>query len=229
MLAKPDFLYLSQFVQTANTANVLSQILDYEIPRGRILAIDESRHGMMRLATKELKSGYTINTASHSLNISFKPAKVTPHSLVAKVLAGTTELPVIDIDPQAQTITVDASGLTLPWTGDVTIYYAVAEGIWEMVLEIPTGGSTVKRQIASGSLADVNNRHQIDQNSAVRFNSIIALGDMNIQIYVKSPAIVNFESELSNLQIPIIWLDEEILMMQGITPKDILAELLPKG
>ena len=205
-------LTIGDFQIQANVPGQASLIAKYEVPRVRALAIlaDPAR---FKIPVKEVKSGVSIDASPYTVNLSGKPAK-GPVSQQATAKVGSTVYKVTAIDPVNKTLTIEGStGVS----GDLEVYYATADGEYLIVVEVPSGSTTKRFTIESGSLAQLNARDIYDKSSIYRLPETILGEEMELQIYVNTTGNIDLNNDVAFIEIPAALLDADDLSDLGLT------------
>ncbi len=205
----------------ANTANVLSKIADYEVPRGHSLVVRNDEPAYLKITAKETKTA-TISSDPFTLTVSHTPANSDTPSQQGYAVANGNRYEIVEIDPLNKKIKI--SGPTTASNVDITIYYAVAEGSFQIAIEKPKGNSVEREAVAVGSLADLNSRDLYDKNAAFVMPEMLLRSEWDLLILVDTPADIDLDNDAAVIQIPAALLDEEAtlqllnkLLNEGVT------------
>lgn len=205
-------LTIEDFQVKANVPGQTSLIARYEVPRGRALAIlnDPAR---FKIPVKEIKTGVSIDTSPYTVTLDGKPAK-GPVGQQATAKIGSTVYKVTAIDPVSKTLTIEGpTGVS----GDLEVIYATADGEYLIVVEVPSGSTTKRFTIESGSLAQLNARDIYDKSSIYRLQETILGEEMELQIYVNTTGSIDLNNEIAIIEIPAALLDADDLTDLGLT------------
>ena len=208
MMVQRKRLTLSDFQKASNVPGTLSKILSYEVPRGRAIAI-LSEPARIKLTAKEIISAVNIDTSPKAINVSFTPANSAQPAQQGIAFIGSNKYTFAKIDPVNKQIFVEgATGVT----GDMEIYYAIGEGTYQIVVEVPSGSSTKKLTIDAGSLSQLNSRDLYDEGSLIILPDGVIGPEMELQVYVETNAQIDLGNEKAVIDIPVVVMDEEGLM-----------------
>jgi len=192
-----------------NTPSVLSKIADYEVPRGHSLVIRNDEHALIKITAKEVMTA-TINSDPFELTVSYTPAKSDVPSQQGYAVAQDNRYEIVDIDPQNKKIKI--SGPTTASDVQITLYYAIGEGSYQIAIEKPKGNSIEREAIAVGSLYDLNARNLYDRTSAFIMPEMLLRSEWDLLILVDTPANIDLNNDAAVIQIPAAFLDEEATM-----------------
>ena len=207
-MIKRKHLTLHDFEKLANTPGTLSKILDYEVPRGKAIAI-LSEPSKIKITAKEIITGVNVDSAPFTITLTHTPASSSVPSQQGVAYIGTTKYEIKSIDPLSKQLTLDGpTGIS----GDMVVYYAIGEGTYQIVIEVPSGSSTKKFTIDAGSLSQLNSRDLYDESSLLVLPDGVIGPEMNLQVYVETSAQIDMSDEKAIVDIPTVIMDEEGLM-----------------
>ena len=202
-----------------NTPDVLSKIADYEVPRGHSLVVRNDEVAYMKITAKEVKNA-TINSNPFTLTLSHTPAKSDDVIQQGYAIANGNTYKIVSIDPSSKRIQI--SGPTTESAVDITVYYAIGEGSYQLAIEKPRGSSVERESVLVGSLYDLNSRDIYDRSSGLIMPELLLREEWDLLLLVDTPATIDLDNDKAVIQIPATLLDEE-------ATQQVLALLLGGG
>jgi len=189
-----------------NTPNILSKIGRYEVPRGHSLVIRNDDYAYLKITAKEVVTA-TISSDPFEITVSHTPAPLDVPDQQGYAVANGNIYKIVGIDVQNKKLQI--SGPTTASDVEITVYYAVGEGSYQLAIERPVGDSVMRETVATGSLYDLNSRNLYDRASGIVLPELLLRSEWELLLLVNTPANIDLSNDKAVIEMPATILDEE--------------------